>query len=124
MIEVEPIGWWNTGFPFLVLAFLALVMPRVLLRGGTRSQGEVAVTIWASAGVLLIVGAVVFGAVYAARGVGVWAAWVEAPGAVSWFFLRLSALAAMLWAPVLALVWFAMAQGVEKRRGEDQFKGR
>jgi hypothetical protein len=28
--------------------------------------------------------------------------------------------ATLFWAPVLALVWFSLAQGVERRRGEDR----
>ena len=71
-----------------------------------------------------IVGAIIFGALYHARGIGVWDAFTQAPIATSWFFLKLSGFAALLWAPILALVWFSMAQGVEKRRGEDLAKVR
>lgn len=119
MIQVEPIGWWNTGFPLLLLGGLAVGLPWLLVAKATRSQREVAVVIWASAGVLLLTGAGVFAVIYEAGGVGVWAALGSAPVAVAGFFLRLSGFAAVVWAPILALVWFAMAQGVEKRKGED-----
>ena len=119
MIQPEPIGWWNTGFPLLLLGGLAVGFPWLLVAKDTRSQREVAVVIWASAGLLLVAGAVVFAVIYWVLGIGVWAALGEAPLAVSWFFLRQSGFAAVVWGPILALVWFAMAQGVEKRKGED-----
>lgn len=119
MIQIEPIGWWNTGFPLLLLGALALGLPRWLVARATRSQREVALAVWASAGLLLVAGAIVFAAIYSARGVGVWAAFSAAPMASAWFFLRLSGFAALAWGPVLALVWLGMAQAVEKRRGED-----
>ena len=34
-------------------------------------------------------------------------------------FLALSGMTALVWGPLLALAWFARAQGVERRRGED-----
>ncbi len=124
MIQLEPVGWLNTGLPLAILALLAMVLPRILVPAKTRSQRELAVGMAVSAAMLLVAGEVVFALIYTVRGIAVWAAIIDAPLATGGFFLKLSALAAMLWAPVLALVWFAMAQGVEKRRGEDQFKGR
>lgn len=119
MISAQPIGWWNTGFPLVLLAGLAVVLPRVLVAGKTRSQWEVFVGVWASAGLLLVAGAVVFALIYEARGVAVAGAFGQAPLASAWFFLRLSGFAALIWGPLLALVWFGMAQGVEKRKGEE-----
>jgi hypothetical protein len=118
VIEAEPIGLWNTGFPLVLLAGLAAGMPWLLAGRQTRSQREVAIVIWASAGVVLLAGAAVFAAVYGARGVGVWAAMGAAPLATAGFFLRLSGFAALVWGPILALVWLGLAQGVEKRKGE------
>ena len=123
MIESQPIGWWNTGFPLVLLGGLAGLLPWGLVSRETRSQRQVAMAIWASAAVLLIVGAVVFAAQYGWRGVDVWAALAAAPVATARFFLRLSGFAAMLWAPVLALVWLALAQRVERRKGEDVARG-
>ena len=122
MMESHPIGWWNTGFPLVLLGGLAVVVPRLFV-GQTRSQRVVMLAILASVGVLLVVGALVFMGLYGWRGVGVWAALGVAPVATGWFFLRLSGFAAMLWGPVLALVWLGLAQGVEKRKGEDVARG-
>ncbi len=124
MIRAEPIGWLNTGLPLAILAMLAVVLPNILVPAQTRSQRELAVGIAASAALLLVVGEVVFALIYAVRGIDVWAAIAEAPLATGGFFLKLSALAAMLWGPLLALMWLGLAQGVEKRRGEDRMRGR
>ncbi|MDJ0825249.1 MAG: hypothetical protein QNJ16_07085 [Rhodobacter sp.] len=124
MIQAEPIGLWNTGLPLVVLGALAVALPWLLVRRATRSHREVAVTIWSSAGLLLIAGAAVFAVLYAVRGAGVAAALAEAPLATAWFFLRLSGFAAVVWAPLLGLVWLGLAQGVERRRGEDVARGK
>lgn len=123
MIASEPIGWVNTGLPLVVLAGLAGVLPRFLVSGDTRSQQAVMVSIFGSAVGLLISGGLVFAAVYGLGGVGIGAAFSNTPVATGVFFLRLSALAALLWGPVLGLVWFSMAQGVEARRGADIARG-
>ena len=119
MIETGPIGFWNTGFPLALLGGLAVVLPRLLVARATRSQRAVAIAILLAALLLLVAGAVVFAVIYAASGVSVWAALAEAPLATVWFLLGQSLVAAVVWGPVLALVWFGMAQGFEKRRGED-----
>lgn len=119
MIEAEPIGWSNTGLPLALLGLLAVLIPWVLVRRETRSHLEVAVTIWASAGLLLVAGAVIFAMIYAGQGKPVGALLSEAPLATFWFFLRQSGYAALVWVPILALTWLGLAQGVEKRRGED-----
>ncbi len=115
----EPIGFWNTGVPVLVLGALAVLVPRWLCPPRTRSQGEVAVAIWAAAGVLLLVGAGLFVLIYAVSGTDVWGAFALAPVSTSMFFLWLSGFSALVWVPILALVWLGLAQGVEKRKGED-----
>jgi hypothetical protein len=123
LIASEPIGWVNTGLPMAVLAGAAVILPRLLVPGDTRSQRAVTVSVLSSAVGLLLLGAAVFAAVYSAGGAGVASAFSNAPMATGLFFLRLSAMAALLWVPVLALVWFAMAQAVEVRRGEDVMRG-
>ena len=119
MIETGPIGFWNTGFPLALLGGLAVVLPMLLVARATRSQRAVAIAILLAALLLLVAGAVVFAVIYAASGVSVWAALAEAPLATVWFLLGQSLVAAVVWGPVLALVWFGMAQGVERRKGED-----
>ncbi len=122
MIQPEPINLWNTAFPLVLLGALAVIFPRLLVRRRTRSHWEVFVGIWAAAGLLLVAGAGVFAVIYGLRGAPVAEAFGAAPLSASWFFLRLSGFAALAWAPVLALVWFGMAQGVEKRKGEDKVR--
>ena len=119
MLQSEPISLLNTGLPLVLLGALAVLLPRLLVRRETRSHWEVLLALWASAGFLLLAGAAIFATVYAARGVGVISALSDAPLATTWFFLRLSGFAAVVWVPLLALVGLGMAQGVEKRRGED-----
>ena len=125
MIEAAPIGWWNTGMPLVVLGALAVLLPRLLVSRATRSHRAVVVAIVGSAALLVMIGAVVFAAIYAFDGAEVLAAFQAAPGLTAWFFAKLATFAAIVWGPVLALVWFGMAQGVETRKGQDAaFLGR
>ena len=122
MIQAEPVGFWNTFVPVGLLAVLAVAVPWMLVRRETRSHVEVAVAIWASAGVMLILSGLVFAVIYGLQGARVWGVFLEAPLATAWFFLKAAGYAAILWVPILGLVWFGMAQGVERRRGEDQMR--
>ena len=115
MIEPEAIGWWNTGFPLVLLAGLAITVPRLLAPKSTPSHGAVLVAILGSVVVLLLAGALIFAGIYSARIDGIWSTFTQAPLATLVFFARLSIYAAMLWVPILALVWFGLAQGVAKR---------
>ena len=119
MIQLEPIGWWNTGFPTVLLGGLGVFLPWLITPKNTRSHRTVSMSILASGIFLLIAGALVFAVVYSARIDGIWGTFTAAPLATFGYFLKLSVYAAMLWVPILALVWFGLAQGVEKRRGED-----
>ena len=120
MMHTAPITFFNTGLPLIVLAALAIVVPLVMVPRGTRRQWEVAVAIWASAGMVLLAGAVVFALIYALGGIGVAEAFGDAPLATGLFFLRLSGAAAVAWVPVLLLTWLGLAQLVEKRKGRDK----
>ena len=102
------------------MGVLAIIVPIVMLPRGSRRQWEVAVAIWASAGMVLLAGAVVFAVIYAIGGVAVGAAFGDAPLATGLFFLRLSGTAAVAWVPVLLLTWLGLAQLVEKRKGRDK----
>ncbi|WP_172299534.1 hypothetical protein [Pseudoruegeria sp. HB172150] len=123
MIDAKPISFLNTGVPLILLGALAVLIPLLMVPRGTRSQVEVAVGIWASAGMLLLAGLAVFAVIYAVEGIGVWSAFGKAPLATGWFFLTLSGYAAVAWGPVLLLTWLGLAQRVEKRKGEDRAKG-
>jgi len=122
VIDRAAISFLNTGLPLLILAGLAVAVPLLLVPRGTRRQWELAVAIWAAAGILLLAGAAVFGAIYALGGVPVGAAFAEVPLTTTWFFLKISGSAAVAWAPVLALTWFGLAQRIEKRKGEDAMR--
>jgi len=106
----------------VLLTLCAILIPWLLLKRQTRSHVEVAVTIWASAGILLILGAVIFAYGYQGRGTPVWDSLTQAPIATAWFFLGQSGFAALIWLPILVLVWFSMTHGVNQRRGEDLAK--
>jgi len=47
----------------------------------------------------------------------------DSPIAVAAFFAKLSMRAGIVWVPILALTWFVLAQGVEKRKGQRQAQG-
>jgi len=119
MIGPAPISWSNTGVPLGVLVLGALVLPRVLSPRETLSHRGVALAMAGTIAVLLATGAAVFGLAYGYGGAAVGAAFSANGAGTVLFFVRLSLKAALFWGPILALVWFAMAQGVEKRRGED-----
>jgi hypothetical protein len=68
---------------------------------------------------LLIVGVLIFAAVHTMRGNDVIGAISTDTMLTLGYLGWLSAKAALIWGPVLALVWFSLAQHVEKRRGED-----
>ncbi len=119
MIQPEPIGLMNTGFPVVLLAGLAVALPRILVAVDTRSQVALAIGIAVSAVALIIVGTLIFAVAYRLGGTDVAGALAEDPMMAARYFTRLSAMAALIWVPILALVWFVKAQAVEKRRGED-----
>lgn len=109
MIVINDIGWGNTFLPLGALAALALLLPLITVPRATRSQARLAGGVALAAGLTLLAGAGLFAALYAS-GEG-----PLRPAAV----LRATGLAALVWAPPLALAWLVRAQGVEKRRGED-----
>jgi len=103
--------------PLVVLGFLAVVLPRILVGKRTLSQGRLALGIFVTSLLLLVIGALIFAGFSADGGAEVMAAWEEAPSLTAAAFLGMSAYAALVWVPILALVWFAMAQSVEARKG-------
>ena len=117
MITPLPIGLVNTVLPIAVLAVLAIVMPRLITGGETLAHRRVIVAVVLSTLLLIALGAALFAMAYGMRGVPLFGTFAQAPLATGAFFLRLSALAALIWLPLLALVWYSLAQGVEHRRG-------
>jgi hypothetical protein len=118
-MESEAIGWTNTALPVAALMALALLLPRLLVPRRTRSHAVVALGIAGAAGLILAAGVAIFLLSYRAAGADLAGAFEARPLATWLFFTRASAMAALGWGPVLALVWFGLAQGVETRRGAD-----
>lgn len=110
------VSFGNTALPLAILAFVAAVVPYMVTRRGTRSQIRVVIAILLTAFLMLGVSAVLF-AVFDTRDLPE----AGATGAmvIAWFYLRSALGAAVVWVPVLAIVWLNLAQRVEKRRGED-----
>ena len=106
-------GLVNTFLPLAALAALALLLPLLTVPRATRSQRRLALGIGLAAAITLLAGAGLFALLYGMGG--------DAPRLAA--VLRGSGLAALVWAPLLALSWFVRAQGVEARRGEDIARG-
>ncbi len=117
MTPAQPISLLNYGVPVLALAVAAWVLPAWLGRNAA-SQPELARWVFLSTGLMVVFGGLTFAAIYQMRGTDVGAAISAAPGYVAAYFARLAGLAALIWAPVMALAWYVLAQGVERRRGE------
>lgn len=119
MIVLDSIGWLNTGLPMLVLAGLAVGLPRYLVDRQTRSHATVARGMLAVIALLLLAGFMLSMVVTGARGFDADAHLLANPAEGFWMHARLSLLSGIVWAPILALVWFGQAQAVEDRRGRD-----
>ena len=117
MIPTQPITFLNTGLPVMVMALAAWWVPLYLSRRA-HSQQALMRAILTSALSVLIMGAVIFAGIYQAGGIPVLAALLDQPTVVGGYFARLSLIAGIIWAPVLALAWYVLAQGVERRKGE------
>ncbi|AJE45504.1 hypothetical protein [Celeribacter indicus] len=109
----------SIALPVLLIGLAALVLPGLLTPRGTRSQRRLALSVLSSALVLLALGAVLFGLLYARGGSPVLVALREAPGPTLVFLLRRSALAALVWVPLLALSWLGLARRIETLRTRD-----
>ena len=119
MIEPQPIGLTNTVLPLVGLGACAAVLPWILVDRQSRSHSEVAIVIWATAGIMLFLGAAVFALLYALGGIDVAGALAAAPWVTTQFFLGRAGYAALVWGPVLVLVWLGLSQRVERLRADD-----
>ncbi len=97
----------NSVLPMLVLVALTVGLP--MLAGQTLSQGRLALGMMATGVVVWGVGAGLMAWLYTQVNGG-------SLGSICSYLTR-SAMMALLWGPVLALVWLMRAQGVERRRG-------
>ena len=108
MADLLRLNLTNAILPLSVLVLLSVGLP-ALLAGATQSQGRLGLAVGVTALVVWAVGAAIMAALYA-----------QVNGAAAggvWHYLQRSALMALLWGPVLALVWLMRAQGFERRRG-------
>lgn len=112
-------GFLDTGLPLIVLGLLAAGLPWLLVPRGARGHGAAARGIGMSALVLLAVGVAMMAYLGARAGGDLIGLARAEPLGAAWILLRRSAMAALVWAPILVLVWFSMAQRVERLRGED-----
>ncbi len=123
MFVIDSIGLANTALPLAVLAILAVLVPRFVVDRDTRSHVKLAVGILVSTLILLVAGFGLSVLLTKMRGFDVQAHVLAEPGAAFWLHARLSMMAAIVWAPILALIWFGAAQAVEARRGRDVVLG-
>ncbi|MFY0679126.1 MAG: hypothetical protein JXR13_00995 [Thalassovita sp.] len=119
MPPIDSIGLANTAVPLGVLAVLVLVLPHYMVDGATRSHATVLRGIGGVACMTLAAGFVMSMVVTQIRGYNVLAQLQADPLTGAMIHGRLAALSALVWGPILALVWFSKAQGVEARRGQD-----
>lgn len=107
---------FNTAVPVVLMFILAIALPYFFVPRQTRSHKTVSLCIFGAALCLVIFGAILTN-LFDSRSVG------ELRGIQSlyavWLYLRESLTFAILWAPILGLVWFTFAQRVERLRGED-----
>ncbi len=124
MFVLDSIGFVNTGLPLIVLGVLAVLLPRYAVDGDTRSHGKVAMGIALCAVIPFAVGCTISFVLTHTRGVHAMALGSSPElGSALWMHSRLSLMAAIVWAPILGLVWFGQAQRVEERRGRDIVTG-
>ena len=106
--EVLHLNLTNAILPLVLLVALTVALPAVLA-GATLSQVRLGVVVALTGLVVWGVGAGIMALLYAQINDGVWPGVRES--------LERSGLMALLWGPVLALVWLMRAQGIERRKG-------
>ena len=111
----------NTGLPLLIFAGVALTLPMLMVPRDTRSHTRVARGMIATALILVVFGPLV-AMVFDSRTLPAGPA--DASTGQIWLLLyqfqfRASLTLALVWAPLLALVWFNASQRVEELRGQD-----
>ncbi|WP_373050450.1 hypothetical protein [Thalassovita aquimarina] len=122
MVHIEAISWVNTVFPLSALVLLALILPRYLVDRTTRSHLKVAKGIAIATAFMFFAGGVISMALAQMRGFDPEQHLLQYPMEALKIHGRLSAMSALIWAPVLLLVWVGHAQGVEARRNRDMIR--
>lgn len=107
-----PIDWsLGTLLPIALLAAGGGFVPIALYRLHGPRLAPLALNLLASALILIVAGAAIFAALYAAQGVDL----ARHPGAAAVHFLRLGLSSALVWLPVLLLTGLALGQRSEAR---------
>lgn len=109
----------SVAVPVCVLAALAFVLPLLITPRDTRSQRRLAMSVILSAMVLVVIGAVFMGGLYAREGGRFSHMVAQNPLFAVIFFVKRSVMGALVWGPILALAWFNMAQKIEHLKGKD-----
>jgi hypothetical protein len=104
---------WSLGtlLPLALLAAGGALVPTALYRLHGPRLAPLALNLAASAFILILAGAAIFAALYAARGVDV----ARRPAAAAMHFLDLGLSSALVWLPVLLLTGLALGQRSEAR---------
>ena len=100
--------------PIATLCGLVILLPWLLLPRGSTSQPRLAGVILATALTTCCAGALILAFLHASLNGGLGAA---SPLSLALHFLARSTLFAMLWGPLLALVWLIRAQEMNRRIG-------
>ncbi len=107
-----PLDWsLGTLLPLALLAAGGALVPLAVYRLHGPRLAPLALNLAASALLLIITGAAIFAALYAAEGVDL----ARRPGAAAVHFLRLGLSSALVWLPVLLLTGLALGQRSEAR---------
>ena len=107
-------NFWNLIMPIATLCGLVILLPWLLLPRDSTSQRRLAGVILATALTTWIAGALILATLHAALNGGLGA---EPPPSLALQYLARSTLFAMLWGPLLALVWLVWAQEMNRRIG-------
>jgi hypothetical protein len=104
---------WTLGtlLPLALLAAGGAAVPLALYRLHGPRLPALALNLAVSAGLLVLAGAAVFAALYAAEGVDL----ARRPGAAALHFLGLGLSSSLVWLPVLLLTGLALGQRSEAR---------
>ena len=106
-----------TVVPMLTLALAGGFLPGMLAGRFPDTLHGLAQALALSAAILILFGAVLFLALYSDAGLSI-DTLAERPLDSLRHFLGLGLKAALVWGPILVLVGFGLAQGVERRKGE------
>lgn len=121
-MDALPVTLGNTVLPLALVLVAVIGLPAMLVRRG-RSQRALLLAVLVTALAALVLGAAILFLQYVRLDPAQGGLFAADPLGRGLFFLGRSALLALFWAPVLALVWIMRAQGVERRKGLEMGRG-